>query len=72
MIVNRIRDGRDTVRRDRVIALGLGPAGVVTRLAAPLLGAPFTYTSLRPGRETADGQLDWLTMDRILRRVAHE
>jgi 3-dehydroquinate dehydratase type I len=62
----------DTVRRDRVIALGLGPAGVVTRLAAPLLGAPFTYTSLRPGRETADGQLDWLTMDRILRRVAHE
>jgi len=62
----------DTPRRERVIALGTGRAGLVTRLAAPFLGAPFTYASLRPGRETAEGQLDWRTMARLLRRAAHD
>jgi 3-dehydroquinate dehydratase-1 len=62
----------DSERRDRVVALGTGRAGVVTRLAAPLLGAPFTYAALRPGRETAEGQLDWRTMNRILERAAHD
>jgi 3-dehydroquinate dehydratase type I len=61
-----------TERRDRVIALGTGRAGVVTRLAAPFLGAPFTYACLRPGRETAEGQLDWRTLARVLKLVAHE
>ena len=62
----------DTPKRGRVIALGTGRAGVATRIAAPLLGAPFTFASLRPGRETAGGQLDWRTLDRILELVAHE
>lgn len=62
----------DPGRRGRVVALGTGRAGVLTRLAAPLLGAPFTYAALRPGRETAAGQLDWRTMDRILERAAHD
>jgi 3-dehydroquinate dehydratase-1 len=62
----------DTRRRGRVVALGTGRAGVVTRLAAPFFGAPFTYAALRPGRETAEGQLDWRTMDRIFERAAHD
>jgi 3-dehydroquinate dehydratase type I len=62
----------DTTRRERVIALGTGRTGLATRLAAPFLGAPFTYASLRPGRETAEGQLDWRTMARLLRRAAHD
>jgi 3-dehydroquinate dehydratase type I len=41
-----------------LIALGLGEAGLVTRIAALFLGAPFTYAALEPGKETADGQLD--------------
>jgi 3-dehydroquinate dehydratase-1 len=61
-----------TDKRDQVIALGLGRAGLATRLAAPFLGAPFTYASLRPGRETAEGQLDWRTMDRLFKLAAHE
>jgi len=61
----------DPKRPGRVIALGTGRAGTVTRLAAPFLGAPFTYASLRLGRETADGQLDWRTMARLLGRAAH-
>jgi len=62
----------DTAKRGRVIALGTGRQGLATRIAAPFLGAPFTFASLRPGRETAEGQLDWKTLDRILTLVAHE
>jgi 3-dehydroquinate dehydratase-1 len=65
-VVCRVRSGLDCARilslyktRGKVIALGMGPKGVITRIAAPLLGAPFTYASLAPGKETAAGQLDW-------------
>jgi len=61
----------ETPRRNKVIALGTGREGVVTRVAAPLLGAPFTYASLRPGRETAEGQLDWRTLAKILDLIPH-
>jgi 3-dehydroquinate dehydratase type I len=68
----RILSLYQTRRGGRVIALGTGRAGVATRIAAPLLGAPFTYASLRPGRETAQGQLDWRTLDRVLKLVGHD
>lgn len=80
-VVHRVRSAADCVRllslyetprRNKVIALGTGGEGVVTRVAAPLLGAPFTYASLRPGRETAEGQLDWKTLARILDLIPHD
>jgi 3-dehydroquinate dehydratase type I len=40
-----------------LIALGMGARGKLTRIAAPFLGAPFTYAALSPGRETAAGQI---------------
>ena len=47
-------------------APGLGAIGTFTRVIATRLGAPFTCPSLRQGRETAEGQLDWRTLqDRI-------
>jgi len=49
-------------RPEPMIALGLGELGAFTRVVAPLLGAPFTYASLAPGKETADGQLDRTTL----------
>ena len=49
-----------------LIALGMGRLGVITRLAAPLLGAPFTYASPDGGVPTADGQLDWTTTRELL------
>ncbi len=52
-----------------VIAVGMGPLGAITRVAAPLLGSPFTYGSLEPGRETASGQLDRATLERLLREI---
>jgi len=39
------------------VVIGLGTAGRITRLIAPLLGSPFTYASPEAGKETAPGQI---------------
>jgi 3-dehydroquinate dehydratase type I len=50
----------------KITAIGMGEKGKITRLAALLLGAPFTYASQSTGRETAPGQLDKDTLEKIL------
>jgi 3-dehydroquinate dehydratase/shikimate dehydrogenase len=40
-----------------LIALALGPLGVITRVAAGRYGAPFTFASAAEGAEAAPGQL---------------
>lgn len=52
-----------------LVVIGMGPLGRITRLAAPLLGSPFTFASRRPGAETAAGQFDAATLARLLREV---
>ena len=52
-----------------VVAIGMGPAGRITRIMAPLLGSPFTYASAEAGRETADGQLDFEKLAMLLREL---
>lgn len=49
----------------QIIAIGMGEQGKITRAAAPLLGAPFTYASPAGGGETAPGQLDKETLERV-------
>jgi len=49
----------------QIIAIGMGEKGKVTRVAAPLLGAPFTYAAPSPRSETGPGQLDKETLARI-------
>ncbi|MDR0815715.1 MAG: type I 3-dehydroquinate dehydratase [Bacteroidales bacterium] len=44
-------------RHDRLIAFAMGDAGKITRIAAPFLGAPFTFASIDEARITAPGQL---------------
>ena len=39
------------------IAFAMGKYGIISRILAPLLGAPFTYASQSTGRECAPGQL---------------
>ena len=56
-------------RRRPLVVVGLGNEGRITRIVAPLLGSPFTYASLRPGREVAGGQLDRATLKRIMHRL---
>lgn len=41
----------------RIIAFGMGEQGLITRLAAPLLGAEFTYASADDDSATASGQI---------------
>jgi len=54
------------LHQGKVAAIGMGEKGKITRLAAPLLGAPFTYASTSMGKETAPGQLDKDTLEKIL------
>lgn len=54
------------LHQGKITAIGMGEKGKITRLAAPLLGAPFTYASLSTGKETGPGQLDKDTLKKIL------
>lgn len=54
------------LHQGKIIAVGMGEKGKITRLAAPLLGAPFTYASQSTGKETAPGQIDKDTLEKIL------
>jgi len=49
-----------------IIAFGMGEKAKFTRIAAPFLGAPFTYASVSTGKETADGQIDKATLAKLL------
>jgi len=53
------------VESGKLISLGMGNIGKITRLAAPSLGAPFTYASLEKDMETAPGQIDLVSMKKI-------
>lgn len=50
---------------ESLIALGMGDIGRITRIAGPLLAAPFTYAAFSDGMETAPGQLDRVTLSQI-------
>lgn len=78
-IICRVQSSQDCVRmlslyesRKNIIALGMGPLGVITRIAAPFLGAPLTYASLAPGKETAEGQPDLKTLEAVMKFVRNE
>jgi 3-dehydroquinate dehydratase-1 len=75
-IICRVQNPQDCVRilslyesRKNLIALGAGEMGVITRIAAPFLGAPLTYASLAPGKETAEGQPDLQTLECVMKLV---
>ena len=51
---------------EKIVALAMGEMGKITRLAALLLGAPFTYAALSQGKETASGQMSKQTLMEIL------
>lgn len=49
-----------------VISIGMGHEGKITRIAATLLGAPFTYASIDEERKTAPGQFDSGSLRKII------
>jgi len=77
-VVCRVQSSQDCVRilslyesRKNLIALGMGELGVITRIAAPFLGAPLTYAALAPGKETAEGQPDLKTLQAVMKFLKH-
>lgn len=56
----------------RVVVIGMGPVGRITRVLAPMLGSPFTFASLGKGRETAEGQMDSTTLEGLIEMVRKE
>lgn len=52
-----------------VIAIGMGKLGRITRVAAPLLGSPFTYASQGEGQGTAEGQIEARELRTILAEI---
>lgn len=49
-----------------LVVIGMGEMGKITRIIAPLLGAPFTFASISNGMETADGQIDFERLERLM------
>ncbi len=54
----------------KMVVIGMGEIGKVTRVAAPLSGGLFTFASLTKGKETADGQIDRETLEAIFSSLA--
>lgn len=71
--VNRPRDSArllgllDSV--DKLIVIGMGERGKLTRIIAPLIGSVFTYAATQAGRGTAPGQMTLASMQKSLRRL---
>ncbi len=49
-----------------VISIGMGERGRITRIAAVLLGAPFTYASIDSSKKTAPGQFEYEKIKAII------
>jgi len=52
----------------RLVALGMGDAGKITRIAALSLGAPFTFASVM-GNSTAPGQIDYTELEKLINQI---
>jgi len=57
-------------RYKNIMAIGMGTAGRITRIAAPFLGAPFTFAAGKAGK-TAPGQLTFAEMQRAIQLINH-
>ena len=58
--------------KGRLVVVGMGEKGKITRIAAPFLGSPFTFASSAKGKETAPGQIDRETLEKIMEMVGYD
>jgi len=56
----------------KVVCFAMGERGMVSRVLAPVFGAPFTYASVEEGRETASGQLSITSLRKLYRSLGVE
>lgn len=53
----------------RMVIIGMGELGIISRVAAPLLGAEFTFAAAEAGQETAPGQISRDKLQSILKMI---
>lgn len=53
-----------------LVAIGMGPLGVITRIVIPFLGAPFTFASFGDNPLTAAGQVDYGEMSALIDKIS--
>ena len=53
----------------RMVIIGMGEKGVISRIAAPMLGAEFTFAAPETGKETAPGQISKDKLLSIIRQI---
>ncbi len=56
----------------KMVVIGMGRLGRITRIAGPLLGSQFTFASAGAGMETAEGQLSRNEMEKIIGGLENE
>jgi len=52
-----------------LVAICMGEYGKITRFAAPMLGAPFTFAAYAEGLETAPGQLTYNFLNSVIKNL---
>ena len=71
--VNSYQDNSNIMslyKKDKsIIALGMGKLGKISRIAAPFLGAPFTYAYPKDKKRTAEGQFSVDKMEEIINLI---
>jgi 3-dehydroquinate dehydratase-1 len=53
----------------RLIAIGMGELGKISRIVAPFLGAEFTYASLTEDNATAPGQISYKKLNKYILEI---
>jgi 3-dehydroquinate dehydratase I len=53
----------------RLIAIGMGELGKISRIVAPFLGAEFTYASLSEDNQTAPGQISYEKLNKYILEI---
>jgi len=53
----------------RMVIIGMGEKGIISRIAAPLMGAEFTFAAAEAGQETAPGQISKDKLLSIIRQI---
>jgi 3-dehydroquinate dehydratase I len=54
----------------KIVSIGMGPMGVITRIAGPFLGAPFTFASTGDDSATAGGQIEFGEMAALVKKIS--
>ncbi len=52
------------------IIIGMGNMGKISRIMSVILGSPFTFASLSEDKNTADGQIEYLKMKKIIEDIS--